>query len=427
MTFIRFYDLRALPLTLSLLAAAACGGTTVDGGKVGGDDTDDSGVSTTDGGGGDDDASNVDASAPDSAVPDSAAPFGAIPLNSCVPTVYTAPITIGGSQQFQLTIDTGSGSTSLGVASSSCTNCGVSPEYTPGASATNENQTASSQYGTGSWSGAIYQDSVAGGTVAATPVKFVGIDSQSHFFESIQCDSTNRSTQGIIGLGPTSVALQGTTGYVDALVANEGMPDVFAIELCDDGGTLWLGGYDSSATTAAVEYTPFTTDVVSEYYYTVGLTSLTVNGTTVPVASGQYADTLVDTGTSAFLLGTTAYSALTSALASDSSFASIFGGASFFSGESCKSVSQTKAELDAMLPAITLTFASGITVTTNPTDSYLFEYGAGSWCPALASETQSENEFPFASILGAPMLRSNITVFDRAQRRVGFAPHTACP
>jgi hypothetical protein len=29
--------------------------------------------------------------------------------------------------------------------------------------------------------------------------------------------------------------------------------------------------------------------------------------------------------------------------------------------------------------------------------------------------------------MGAPILRSNVLIFDRAQKRLGIAPHTACP
>ena len=35
--------------------------------------------------------------------------------------------------------------------------------------------------------------------------------------------------------------------------------------------------------------------------------------------------------------------------------------------------------------------------------------------------------FPLASILGAPVLRSNVVIFDRAKKRIGFAPHAPCP
>jgi hypothetical protein len=49
------------------------------------------------------------------------------------------------------------------------------------------------------------------------------------------------------------------------------------------------------------------------------------------------------------------------------------------------------------------------------------------WCPALAAQAQSAQSFPFASVMGASILRSSVVVFDREANRIGFAPHTACP
>jgi hypothetical protein len=66
-----------------------------------------------------------------------------VPLSGCVP-YYTANVTLGaGAESFALVLDTGS--TTLAVASSACTDCtGVSPLYTPGFSAVDENTPASS-------------------------------------------------------------------------------------------------------------------------------------------------------------------------------------------------------------------------------------------------------------------------------------------
>jgi hypothetical protein len=36
-------------------------------------------------------------------------------------------------------------------------------------------------------------------------------------------------------------------------------------------------------------------------------------------------------------------------------------------------------------------------------------------------------EMPISAILGSPILRSNIVIFDRENKRIGFAPQTACP
>jgi hypothetical protein len=45
----------------------------------------------------------------------------------------------------------------------------------------------------------------------------------------------------------------------------------------------------------------------------------------------------------------------------------------------------------------------------------------------MTSRTPSASFQDIAAILGAPILRSNVVIFDRANHRVGFAPHTACP
>jgi len=424
MNTLRHTHLLSLPIALGLLATSACGGSTAaihdtpgDGGAEGavGD------AGTTPESGSDDEGGQPGNDAGTSALQ-------AIPLYSCQldGIAYTVAATIG-SQQFQLTVDTGSAT--LGVASSTCTTCDVKPGYTPGATAVDQNKTADSEYETGSWTGEIYKDNVSLPPGATTPLDFAAIDTQSMFFEPIQCDSKAGDIQGIVGFAPPAALLPGTQGLVDQLVATQKIPDIFATKLCDTGGSLWLGGYDPAATTAAPQYTPFVAEFFSLGYYGVNLVSIEVNGTTVPVATAQYADALVDTGTSIFALGTTAYNALVAAIGSDAAFTKEFGGASFFGGQTpCASSTATKATLDSTMPSLTLTFGSNpaITVQATATESYLFEAEGEGWCSAIQGFDQSA-EAPVSGIMGAPVLRSNVLVFDRAQKRLGFAPHTACP
>jgi len=349
----------------------------------------------------------------------------AVPLNGCTPSEYNAGLTVG-TQTFQLSVDTGS--TTLGVASTKCTSCGVNPEYAPGPSAVDENMTGVSQYGTGAWSGEIYEDTVGVPSNDTAPVRLVAIDTQSQFFQSVQC--TGGAPQGIVGFAPSGSAVNGTNGFFDDLVAATGMPNVFATELCGTTGTLWLGGFDPSFTTAAPTYVPFSNSFFSPYYYTLNLSSITVAGTTTPVANGQYTDSLVDTGTSIVILGTAAFNGITAAIASSPGFQQVFGGAdagvAFLSSpQNCIGLGMSKAELDATLPPLTLTFGA-ITVQAAATESYLINYGSD-WCPALDQQPEDPNNFPFAAILGSPILRSNVIIFDRANSRMGFAPHTPCP
>ncbi len=209
------------------------------------------------------------------------------------------------------------------------------------------------------------------------------------------------------------------------------MPNIFATELCETGGTLWLGGYDPSHTTAAPQYTPKVA-AIANYYHAVTLTSMTVGTTTVPVATSTAPYTVVDTGTSVFLMGSTPYSAISAAIQADPTFTSVFG-TGFFPAVStnpqpnCKSgITLTKAQLDAMLPAVTFNFdgAPAVTVQGVATESYLLQ-AQGEWCTALLGYDFSGE--PLAAIMGAAALKSNVVIFDQVQNRIGFAPHTPCP
>jgi len=257
-------------------------------------------------------------------------------------------------------------------------------------------------------------------------VNLVAITQQSQFLVG-RC-GVEGTPEGVLGFATSAIETPGTNGFFDEVVAEGKVPDVFATRLCSAGGTLWLGGYDPAFTTAPAVYTPM---VPPGGWYTVDLASIAVLGTTIPVPTGSYTATMLDTGSSGSSLAPATCSALTSAIAASPAFSGIFGTAasSFFSGTDCVTLKQTKAQLDAALPPLTLTFGSSPAVTANAaaTESYLLTYGNGQWCPAIVSRAPDSDFAGIAAILGAPMLVSNVVIFDRANKRVGFAPHTACP
>jgi hypothetical protein len=355
-----------------------------------------------------------------------------VPLSACDPTVYAAPVTIG-SQTFQLVLDTGS--TTLGVAGAGCASCSAAGAlYQPGATATDEHQAADAGYGAlqaSGWAGEIYQDTVSVGTPAASAqVKLVDIQQQTAFLVGT-CGSPAATPDGVLGFAPAKTALVGTNGFFDQLVAGGTVPDVFAVELCYGGGTLWLGGYDPTLTTAPPVYTPMSPAGFDAYVYTVDLASIAVAGTTVPVPIGSYTAALLDTGSSISWLPPAAFTALTSAIAASSAFAQVFGPAAptfFADPNKCVPLTQTKAALDAALPTLTLTFGSSpaVSVQASATESYLLTLGNGQWCPAITSRTPSPSFQSIAASLSAPILRSNVVIFDRANQRIGFAPHEPC-
>jgi Eukaryotic aspartyl protease len=351
---------------------------------------------------------------------------------------YTAHVAIGPVAQFELTVDTGS--TTLAVAGVSCTDClEVSPRYGPGSSAVDEHQSASASYAGGwAWTGEIYEDSVSMGTPSAsTRVKLAAIDRLTgDYFDFVippACgpSGTVYSSQGTIGLAPGSDAVNGTNGFFDQFLAAYGGQNVFATELCDTGGTLWLGGYDATEIVAAPQYTSLSASACDIVAYAVDLEQVAVEGTFVPVPTSGYPETVVDTGTSTLVLQPEAFSSVTGAIAASAGFQAVFGslGAHFFSSRrNCVTLTQTQADLDATLPSMTLVFGKtdSISVSASATESYLFSPEPGRWCPALYSSVPTADTFPFAAVVGATMMRSSVVIFDRGRSRLGFAPHKPC-
>src|SRR5579859_1780357 len=191
-------------LGLAVLAASGCGGSVGASPQGTG-----KGAQSTDGGGDDGGGNGGDAgTTPSSLI--------TVPLQACEGLIFTADVAVGG-QDFQMILDTGS--TSLGVASSMCSGCGVTPEYTPGTTAMDLKTMATSQFGTGSWTGEVYQDAVGFASDPAVPVKFVAIDSQSMFFRSgLTCSGGGTGYQGIIGFDRASAAVMGTNAFFDDFV-----------------------------------------------------------------------------------------------------------------------------------------------------------------------------------------------------------------
>lgn len=111
-------------------------------------------------------------------------------LTGCYNTDFMIPATIGSTRNtvYNLIVDTGS--TTLGVASSACSDCdGVQPTYTP-SNNTKSSGTAQAKYGIGSFSGNIYADSVSVGNITSSVnVNLVAIDNNNNFFVSGTCSS----------------------------------------------------------------------------------------------------------------------------------------------------------------------------------------------------------------------------------------------
>ena len=344
----------------------------------------------------------------------------AITLKSLDALAYTAPLTLGGTQHQDVIVDTGS--SSLGVAASGCSNCGVTPLYMPGSSAVDQHAPTSAMYGDGSgWSGEIYQDMVALGMAATVPVKFSAITSSSMFFRSF--DTGAPQYQGIMGLGPDALLSMGTTSYVSAAVT-AGMTPVMAFRMCQDSGTMWLGGVDPAAQGPSPVTTPMTAGFP---FYAVNVSDVAVAGTSLGVQQSGYGPTIIDTGTSISFIPTAALTALTSAISGSTGYKAVFG-TQALSEMTCMTTDMTAAQIDAMLPPLEVTFAgaTGTPADVPATRSYLVAAGGNMWCYAFGDSSQLFGNAITASLYGDSLLAGYTTSFDVGNKQMTFAPEAGC-
>ena len=339
---------------------------------------------------------------------------------------YTAQVTIG-DQDFALQIDTGS--TTLGVAGAGCSSCtGVSPLYSPSASAmaTGEKGVATYEDGSG-WSGPIYSDTVGlGNGSPSVSVDLVDITTQKSFFDG------DNDYQGILGLGPPGNAIQGTTGYIPELVS-AGIENTFAFELCDntgaDAGTMWIGG---DGAPVSVQLTPLVPITNNNPFYAINVNALSLGTTTVVTnAANTFEQPVLDTGTSLFYVPTSVFKTFRSDLQASAGFQAVFGSKTFpTSGANAGCVidaSVTDAEVQSGLPHLLLSLpnmTSGqpdVTIEASALDTYIYNGGDGSYCLAIQDGgTQDPSTF------GDAFMQAFHIVINVADSRVGFAAPTNC-
>jgi Eukaryotic aspartyl protease len=354
---------------------------------------------------------------------------------------HTVPVTLGGSQPFDLLLDTGSGS--LGVAARGCSECveaGVSNLYQPGPGAVDLHRAVSTQFDVGElgWSGEAYRDTASIGDLPV-PDQLAAIRSETDYFSANFCDTPDSKVsapyQGIVGFGPDNLVLAGTTGYFDQVVAKSLAPDVFAIELCHVGGKLWLGGY-AAATPGPIQYTPMTSATDSAYnLYSLAWTAFAV-GSGAPMAMPAGAlGTAIDSGGEEIIVPDATFQAVAGALEQDAAVQKTLG-AKFFSSSAsspnanCTILDTPPAVIDAMLPTLTVTLGSTspITVQLTATQSYLtYEYSISplvSYCQTLIDGSPSYGDLYY---LGQSLMIGRALIYDRAGKRFGVAPGTPCP
>jgi hypothetical protein len=329
-----------------------------------------------------------------------------------------------GLDYFSTLVDTGSSTT--GIAAATCSTCKVSPLYTPGTDATDAKMTASTQYADGTgWSGEIYKDQtwLRGPFVS---FDFVAMSSQDGFF-----DPGDNSYQGILGLGPKELLETGTDSFMDGLAAQYDSLETMAFRLCPFSGDLWIDGYDPTAGTADVQYTPMLPiDANNNPFYQVEISDFAFGGTSMGCTAQSFGPVLPDTGTSISYIPDPVLNPMIATINNDAAFKTLFPAqtlADTATGDCVMTAGVTSEMVDEMLPKFTVTFPAlgggTFTVDIPASSSYLYPAGGGQFCLAFSS---AGPDATYGSLIGDTLLTGMLTVFDVQNQQIGFAAAAGC-
>lgn len=210
---------------------------------------------------------------------------------------YTAQVGVGSpATEYTLLIDTGSSNTWLGA----------STPYYPTVTSVDTGNTVAVSYGSGSFSGEEYTDTVTLSNRLVIAEQSIGVANITEGFEDVD---------GILGVGPTdltqgTVSDFGTVPTVTDNLYNQGFIGTGALGIyfvpsaaSDSAGELTFGGHDNSKITSTVTYVPLTTTSPASYYWGIDQSISYGHSTILSETAG-----IVDTGTTLVLIASDAFS-----------------------------------------------------------------------------------------------------------------------
>ncbi|KIJ65854.1 hypothetical protein HYDPIDRAFT_87296 [Hydnomerulius pinastri MD-312] len=215
---------------------------------------------------------------------------------------YTAQVGVGNPPtEYTLLIDTGSANTWIGD----------DKPYNPTSTSQDTGNTIQVSYGSGSFSGEEYLDTVTLTSGLTINQQSIGVASQAQSLTGVD---------GILGVGPTDLT-EGTVANTDEVptvtdnlyaqgTISEEVLGIYFVPASESnsGGELTFGGYDSSVITGSVNYVPLTTTSPASTYWGIDQSISYGDSTILSETAG-----IVDTGTTLILIASDAFSQYQSA------------------------------------------------------------------------------------------------------------------
>lgn len=309
---------------------------------------------------------------------------------------YVAPVTIGG-YTWDLIVDTGSSNTW----------CGAQTSCEPTSTGSDTGGSVSVSYGSGSFSGEEYTDTVS----------FAGLTVSSQSVGAASTASGFSGVDGIIGFGPVDLTENTVSNaytvptfmdnlYAQGSISTEVLGVSFRPEsgsdTSDTNGELTLGGVDSSKYTGSLTYFPKLTSGTASLYWGISISSFSYGSTTL----ASSATGIVDTGTTLIYIPTTAYD----------KFLSAAGGKTDSSSGLASFTTEPTANFNIKFGSTTYSLTPSQYLI--PTDQYSF-YGlsSGKYYSWISNGGSSGVD----TIIGQKFLENYYAVFDTTNSRIGFA------
>uniref|UniRef100_H2RZY4 Beta-secretase 2 n=1 Tax=Takifugu rubripes TaxID=31033 RepID=H2RZY4_TAKRU len=283
------------------------------------------------------------------------------------------------------------------------------------------------RYTQGNWNGELGMDlvSIPEGPNGTFPINIAAILSSEGFF------LPDINWQGILGLAYPLLARPdpSVTPFFDSLVQQLGIPDIFSLQMCGAGlsasstvdaagGSLIMGGTESTLYTGPVWYTP----IVEEWYYQVEVLKLEVGNQNLELDCKEYNTdkAIVDSGTTLLRLPVNVFNALVTAITRSSLIQEFSSG--FWDGT--KLACWMKGETPwRFFPKLSLYLRA-----TNSSQSFRLTILPQLYIQQITDVDGTLDCFRFGVsssvnglVIGATVMEGFYVVFDRAQRRLGFA------
>lgn len=284
------------------------------------------------------------------------------------------------------------------------------------------------RYTQGSWSGVLGKDLIrVKGLNESFVVNIASImESESFFMPQI-------NWQGILGLAYRTLAKPSSSveTLFDSLVEQEKIPDIFSMQMCGaglpttgtgtNGGSLVMGGIEPSLYTGDIWYTPIT----EEWYYQVEILKFEVGGLNLNLDCTEYnADkAIVDSGTTLLRLPDKVFNAVVDGIIQTSLIENFNN--EFWTGSQLACWEKTE-EPWAYFPDLSIYLRD-----VNATMSFRLTIKPQLYIQSVVTFREDLNCYRFgissssnALVIGATVMEGFYVIFDREEKRVGFAVST---